>query len=148
MEIKFFSKYYTNKLYIKIKCNYYYSEKRKKRKCVQSKTIDCDVIWKIKPVKGGWLTLILYISWICSIHCTCFHPFLLKVSLFFPWHVWWGCNGICINPKCSEQNVLRSLHPGSDCRTICTQCLTVIVRKLCLKFSLALENKNVACRPK
>lgn len=32
MEIKFFfSKYYTNKLYIKIKCNYYYSEKKEEK---------------------------------------------------------------------------------------------------------------------
>lgn len=38
-------------------------KKRKKRKCVQSKTIDCEVIGKIKPVKGGWVDIdSIYIS--------------------------------------------------------------------------------------
>lgn len=41
----FFSKYYTNKLYIKkLSVIITTQKKRKKRKCVQSKTIDCDVI--------------------------------------------------------------------------------------------------------
>lgn len=58
-------------------------KKRKKRKCVQSKTIDCEVIGKIKPVKGGWVDIdsIYKLNMFNSLHLFP-HPFLLKVFVF------------------------------------------------------------------
>lgn len=82
-------------------------KKRKKRKCVQSKTIDCEVIGKIKPVKGGWVDIdsIYKLNMFNSLHL---FPSIPPQSLcFFPDTFDEGVTGYALIP-----NVLKGMSSG------------------------------------